>query len=70
MATTLNLQALTNAQASLKEALDNIEIVPEQLYRTYRAGCIQNFEFCWDLSTNYMKKWLKQNDKPAMEARI
>lgn len=64
----LDLTPLQNALTSLVEALESTEdsdfmstLKPSQ-QRTMRAGVIQNFEFCYELSWKALRRYLKADE--------
>lgn len=64
----LDFSSLSKATASLKESIDvvvdyekNNSGCETPIYRTMRAGVIQNFEFCYELSWKAMRVWLAEN---------
>jgi nucleotidyltransferase substrate binding protein (TIGR01987 family) len=63
----LNLTASEKALASLRESVEVyqdtsfIERLTPKQFHTIRAGIIQNFEFTYELSWKFIKRWLETN---------
>ena len=56
----LDLSSFDKAIASLKKALD--EFAKETTNEFVRDACIQRFEYCYDLSTKMIKRYLKRTE--------
>jgi len=63
----LDLTAIEKAQKSLSDSLSVLndksfidKLTPQQ-FHTIRAGVIQNFEFTYELSWKFIKRWLENN---------
>ena len=65
---TLDVSSFEKALASLKKALD--EFAKDTTNEFVRDACIQRFEYCYDLSTKMIKRYLKltEDDPSAIEA--
>ena len=67
----LDLTSLHKAAASLEEILRTYDstfespLATPELMRGLKAGIIQNFEFTYELSWKFMKRWLEINVSPA-----
>lgn len=60
----LNLTSLTNATSSFQRALDEYD--KDNSNEFVRDACIQRFEYCYDLSTKYIKRHLSLiSENPA-----
>ncbi len=63
----LNLTAFEKALVSLRESVEAyqdtsfIERLTPKQFHTIRAGVIQNFEFTYELSWKFIKRWLETN---------
>jgi len=63
----LDLTAIEKAQKSLSDSLGVLndkhfidKLTPQQ-FHTIHAGVIQNFEFTYELSWKFIKRWLENN---------
>lgn len=63
----LNLTPLLNAKAAFEEVLASEADLVGQFYKIYRAATIQHFEFCFELATKFMKRWLEQNHTESLD---
>lgn len=64
----LDLSTFDMAIASLKKALDEFD--KDKINEFVRVSCIQRFEYCYDLSTEMIRHYLKltEDDPSAIEA--
>ena len=67
MSYTLDLSSLKMAVGSLERAIhvacsqEKMAMLDQDQKETIRAGVIQNFEFTYELSWKFMKRWLEHN---------
>ncbi|BBP44855.1 hypothetical protein THMIRHAS_02280 [Thiosulfatimonas sediminis] len=64
MTTELDFSSLEKAIARLDESLHLVSAIEQEdtpLYRTLISGVIQHFEFTYELSWKFMKRWLGEN---------
>lgn len=62
----INLSSLEKAITSLSKAINVYEATAKtdasnDLMETLKAGVIQNFEFTYELSWKFMKRWIENN---------
>ncbi len=69
----LDLSSLRKAVLSLERALSfadkrlaDCSNVPDEEIEVIKAGVIQNFEFTYELSWKFMKRWLEMNLMPGI----
>ncbi|MDX8410575.1 MAG: nucleotidyltransferase substrate binding protein [Mariprofundaceae bacterium] len=63
----LNLQPLQRALTSLEEALKNPNVAADDLLRD---GCIQRFEYTYELCVKMLKRLLKEMESPEHVERL
>ncbi|MGL4942012.1 MAG: nucleotidyltransferase substrate binding protein [Thermoguttaceae bacterium] len=65
----LELTSLQKAIKSFEKSLSDYRLAEttnnEHFLETLRAGVIQNFEFTYEISWKFIKRWVEENDSPT-----